>query len=69
MTTPVTPIAQVTNRATRILVQELGVVDTIRFLNQFRTGDGDYTTQRLQRFQGQTVASIVDEIKACRSDG
>ena len=39
------PISEVTNRAKHALIQELGVIDTMRFLNQFRVGDGDYTVE------------------------
>jgi hypothetical protein len=60
------PIARVTQRATDALVKELGVVDTIRFLGQFRAGSGDYTAQRDQLLQGLSVADIAREIRARR---
>ena len=60
------PIAHVTQRATDVLVRELGVVDTIRFLGQFRAGSGDYTVQREKLFQGMSVADIANEIHARR---
>lgn len=60
------PIAQVTQRATDALVRELGVVDAIRFLGQFRAGSGDYTTQRQALFQGATVQELAAQIKARR---
>jgi hypothetical protein len=31
------PLAQITQEALHILYQKLGVVDTVRFLNQFTT--------------------------------
>lgn len=46
MSTHLEPIAQVTQRATDALVRELGIVDAMRFLGQFRAGSGDYTAQR-----------------------
>lgn len=60
-------ISQLTHRATDALIQELGVVDTIRFLNQFRTGSGNYTVEREQLFEGMSVKDIVAEIKARRT--
>lgn len=60
------PIAQVTQRATDALVRELGVVDAIRFLGQFRAGSGDYTTQRQVLFQDATVEELAAQIKARR---
>ncbi len=40
------PLAKITETAIRILCQEVGVVNTIRFLNQFTTGYGNYTADR-----------------------
>ena len=60
------PIAKVTQRATDALVRELGVVDAIRFLGQFRAGSGDYTAQRQSLFQGSTVQELAAQIKARR---
>ena len=60
------PIADVTNRAKHVLIQELGVIDTMRFLNQFRMGDGDYTVERESLFKNDSVKSIIAGIKAQR---
>ena len=60
------PIAQVTQRATDALVRELGVVDAMRFLGQFRPGSGDYTSQRQSLLQGATVQELAVQIKARR---
>lgn len=60
------PIAQATQRATDALVRELGVVDAIRFLGQFREGSGDYTTRRQVLFQDATVQELATRIKARR---
>jgi hypothetical protein len=61
------PLAEITSRARNALIQELGVVNTLRFLNQFRAGSGDYTTEREQLFKGESVKSIVASIKAQRN--
>ena len=57
------PIAELTHRAKNALVNELGAVDTMRFLNQFRAGNGDYTKDRIDLFKKDTVKSLVADIK------
>jgi len=66
MSAQIQPITELTYRATNALIKEFGVVDTIRFLNQFRAGSGNYTMEREQLFQGMSVKDIVKEIKAQR---
>lgn len=66
MTTNVQPISEVTQRGTSALIKEIGVVDTIRFLNQFRAGSGNYTMERDKLFKGMSVKDIVSDIKAQR---
>lgn len=66
MTPHLQPISEVTQRATSVLIKEIGVVDTIRFLNQFRAGVGDYTIKRDHLFKGMSVKDIIREIKAQR---
>ena len=63
------PIAQVTQRATDALVRELGVVDAIRFLGQFRAGSGDYTAQRqaLLDLEEVSVRELAAQIKSRRA--
>ena len=61
-------MSELTHRARNALIQELGVIDAMRFLNQFRAGDGDYTSERETLFKGETVASIMADIKASRTD-
>jgi len=67
MSTHLDPISQVTQRATDALVRELGVVDAMRFLGQFRAGNGDYTSQRQGILQGATVQELAAQIKARRT--
>lgn len=66
MTTHVQPISEVTQRGTSALIKEIGAVDTIRFLNQFRAGSGNYTMDRDKLFEGLSVKDIIREIKAQR---
>jgi hypothetical protein len=66
MNVNIQPLSELTNRATNALVKELGAVDTLRFLSQFRAGSGNYTAEREQLFKGESVQSIVANIKAKR---
>lgn len=66
MTAHLEPIARVTERATDALLKELGVVDTIRFLGQFRAGGGDYTAQRQKLFADMSVSDIAEQIRSRR---
>ncbi|MBF8277870.1 MAG: hypothetical protein HW390_2943, partial [Candidatus Brocadiaceae bacterium] len=49
--------------AFEVLFKELGVSKTIRFINQFSVGKGNYTEMKDDIFKGMTVDEIVSEIK------
>ncbi|HEV2972260.1 MAG TPA: hypothetical protein VGY55_19960 [Pirellulales bacterium] len=66
MTPVIRPLAEVNQQATDILVREIGVVDTLRFLSQFQTGSGNYTKERAQLFDNLSLDEIATEIKAKR---
>jgi len=57
------PLVEITQEAIRILTKEIGIVDTVRFVNQFTVGYGDYTAEREQLFAGLGLDEIVSEIK------
>lgn len=63
MIVQVKPLAEVTQEAIRVLIQELGPANTVRFVSQFTVGYGNYTEQRRQLFAGMTLDDIVSEIK------
>lgn len=67
MTLEIKPLAEITDNAIKILYQELGVVNTVRFLNQFSSGYGNYTEDRKDLFRDVTLDQIVAEIKQARS--
>ena len=67
MTVHIQPLAEVSTRAKNALIQDLGVTDTLRFLNQFRAGSGDYTAERKNLFKGESVKSIAAAIRAART--
>ena len=60
------PLTEINQLATHILCREMGVVDTIRFINQFTTGYGDYTKEREKLFGDLSLKEIVSEIKNAR---
>jgi len=63
MTLEAKPLAEITENAIKILYQELGIVNTVRFLNQFTSGYGNYMEERHALFHDMTIDQIVAEIK------
>ncbi len=60
------PLAEVTHEAIGILLREIGIVDTVRFLNQFTGGLGNYTEERDKLFGELTLDDIVAAIEQDR---
>ena len=60
------PLSELNQHATAILVREIGLVDTLRFLSQFSAGSGDYTKERGQWLDELSLKQITSEIKARR---
>ena len=56
-------LAEITQDAIRILCREIGIVNTVRFMNQFTIGYGNYTEEREALFADLTVDDIVAAIK------
>jgi hypothetical protein len=63
MSTVIRPIAEIDRRAREILTRDLGIVDTLRFLGQFRSGSGDYTAERGEWLDDLSLDEIISEIK------
>lgn len=57
------PLAEVTQEAIRILCKEMGLVNTVRFVNQFTVGYGNYTEEREQLFADLSLDDIITEIR------
>jgi hypothetical protein len=57
------PLAEITTEALKVLYKEIGIVNTVRFINQFTTGYGDYTQERERLFADMTLDDVVSEIK------
>jgi hypothetical protein len=56
------PLAEITKEALRVLYKEIGVVNTIRFVNQFTTVYGDYTKERKILFADMTLDDLLAEM-------
>jgi hypothetical protein len=67
MITEQPPLADITQTALKVLYREIGVVNTLRFINQFTTGQGNYTQEREQLFADVTLDDIVADIKRKRT--
>lgn len=57
-------LSQITQQAIEILSKEIGIANTVRFLNQFSTGYGDYTEEREDLFKDLTLDDIL---RRCRT--
>jgi hypothetical protein len=60
------PLAEITKEALRVLYKEIGVVNTIRFVNQFTTGYGDYVEERKSLFADMTLDELFVEMEKSR---
>lgn len=69
MTIAPLPPAELTATAIRLLVQEIGIVNTARFINQFTMGYGNYTLERDKLNEGLTVADIAAAIRRDKNKG
>jgi uncharacterized membrane protein YGL010W len=62
----VKPLSEVNHQAIRLLSEQIGVVDTFRFINQFTNGHGNYTQERDALFDHLTLDEIVSAIEVKR---
>lgn len=60
------PLAEITKEALQVLYKEIGVVNTIRFVNQFTTGYGDYTEERKLLFADMTLDNLLAEMSKAK---
>ena len=66
MTVQEKALSEITKEALEVLSKEIGIANTIRFINQFTMGYGDYTQERARIFEDMTLDEIVNEIKKVR---
>jgi hypothetical protein len=56
-------LSQITQQAIEVLFKEIGIVSTVRFLNQFSIGYGNYTEERDAIFQDLTLDDILQQMQ------
>ena len=59
-------LIQIRDEGISVLTESLGPVDTIRFLQQFDLGHGDYTAERHRILGNPSVEEVLRKIKARR---
>jgi hypothetical protein len=60
-------LSEVTDQAIALLAREIGVADTVRFINQFGGGYGNYTEERDAIFGDLGLDEIVESINKTRA--
>ncbi|QCQ21187.1 hypothetical protein FDQ92_02665 [Desulfoglaeba alkanexedens ALDC] len=68
MNMQVRPVSEISRRATHILFKEMGIVDTIRFFNQFSIGQGNYTKEREKWLGDISLDEAISQIKSHREN-
>ena len=61
MITQTKNLSEITQQSIEVLFKEVGIANTIRFLNQFSTGYGNYTEERENFFEDLTIAIYKSE--------
>ncbi|RLC46207.1 MAG: hypothetical protein DRH57_06515 [Candidatus Cloacimonadota bacterium] len=57
------PLNDITKEAILVLNKAIGITNTLRFLNQFTIGYGDYTKEKEKLFEDLNLEDIISEIK------
>ena len=63
MTLTPRPLVEINRAGYDALVRELGVADAIRFLNQYTTGQGDYTAERSKWLGDESLEELFAQIQ------
>ena len=66
MKTELKPLIEITQDALHVLYKEIGVVNTLRFINQYTMGYGNYTEEREKLFEGMSLDEVIVGIKQMR---
>lgn len=59
----------ITTDAIHILCKEIGLVNTLRFINQFTTGYGNYAEERDALFGDMALHEVIARIKEMKGNG
>lgn len=63
---PNAPLIEINETALRLLIDEMGIVNTARFIHQFTLGVGDSVTEKERLYGQMTVAEIATAIRASK---
>ncbi len=55
-------LRQIRQKGVEALIHKLGPAGMVRFLQQFEQGEGDYSKERHQLLEKQTVTELIDKI-------
>lgn len=58
-----TTMEEIRTRGLKALVEELGPVGMVRFLQQFEVGSGDYSKERYRRLKGLSARALAKKIQ------
>ncbi|MFN3639129.1 MAG: hypothetical protein ACK4XY_11740 [Chloroherpetonaceae bacterium] len=62
------PLSELTEQAIAVLCKEFGIANTIRFLNQYEQGTGNYTVERETRFKDLTLEEYLTTLQTLRKN-
>jgi hypothetical protein len=68
MNAEIEPLDELNDEALQLLMQELGVAKTARFLQQFTTGSGNYTEDRTELLKDWTLDDVLEETRRRRKN-
>jgi hypothetical protein len=68
MSTHIPTLQQIRLAGLEALARELGPTGMVRFLQQFETGHGDYSTDRHQWLDEPSVSTLAEKIQQARSE-
>ncbi len=68
MNAKIQPLDKLNDEALQLLMKELGVANTARFIQQFTTGTGNYTEERKELFKDWTLDDVLKETRRRRKN-
>lgn len=68
MTTRPRTLPEIRAEGFRALVERLGVADALRFIQQYESGQGDYTAERHEWLDSLTVDELRAEVDRLREE-
>jgi hypothetical protein len=66
MTAEIQPLDKINEEALQLLMNELGVANTARFIQQFKAGTRNYTEERKELLKDWTLDDVLKETKRRR---